>query len=360
MIRLEPRASVPPLVAAAVPVGAGVAALALAAVPLMLAGVDVGRAFALMAGGALGSTFAVTETLTRATPLVFTGLAAAVAFRARLWNIGGEGQLYAGALAAVAVGAGAVTLPPLLMVPLVVVAGMLAGALLMVVPTIMRTRFGVDEVVTTLLSNFVVVLFVSMMLDGPLKDPMGGGWPQSAPILAEAELPRLVAQTRLHAGLVMALAAALLVYGLDRFTVWGFEARAVGLNPAAARFAGLRVNATFLRVGALSGALAGLAGVSEVIGLKGYLTTDLSPGFGYTGIVVAMLAMLNPLGVVASAVFLAAVFVGADSMGRALGVSTYIASLIVALSLVSMLVGQMFLTWRVRLGRGAAAAGGRP
>jgi len=359
MIRLEPRGRVGPGLALGVPAAAAVAALLLAAVPLAVAGVPVGRAFALMAEGAAGSVFALTETLTRATPLVFTGLAAAVAFRARLWNIGAEGQLYAGALAAVALGAGALQLPPLLLIPAVCLAGLLAGAMMMLVPTLLKTRFGVDEVVTTLLSNFIVILFVSMMLDGPMKDPMGGGWPQSAPILVEAELPRLVAQTRLHAGLLLGIACAVLVWALDRYTVWGFEARAVGLNPAAARFAGIRVEATFVRVGLLSGALAGLAGVSEVIGLKGYVTQDLSPGFGYTGIVVAMLAMLNPLGVLVAALFLAGVFVGADTMGRTLGVSSYIANLIVALSLLSMLVGQLFLQWRV-VWRRAPAAGARP
>lgn len=355
MIRLEPRGRAGPLLTLAVPIGAAAAALALAAVPLAVAGVSVTAAFALMAEGAAGSVFALTETLTRATPLVFTGLAAAVAFRARLWNIGAEGQLYAGALAAVAVGAGEIAWPGPLLVPAVVLAGMVAGALMMLAPTVLRIRFGVDEVVTTLLSNFIVLLFVSMMLDGPMQDPMGNGWPQSAPILAEAELPRLVAQTRLHAGFLLALAAAVVVWAIDRFTVWGFEARAVGLAPTAARFAGIGVDATFLRVAVLSGALAGLAGVSEVIGLKGYVTQDLSPGFGYTGIVVAMLAMLNPLGVVAAAIFLAGVFVGADSMGRTLGVSTYIAPLVVALALMSMLLGQLFLHHRVRLVRRTAS-----
>ncbi len=358
MIRLEPRTRISPALALGVPVAAVVVALLLAAVPLAFAGVPVGAAFVLMAQGAAGSVYALTETLTRATPLIFTGLAAAVAFRARLWNIGAEGQLYAGALATVAIGAGAVTLPPALMIPLVAIAGAAAGAVMMLVPTLLKTRFGVDEVVTTLLSNFIVILFVSMMLDGALKDPMGGGWPQSAPVLPEAELPRLVAQTRLHAGLLAALAAAVLIWAFDRFTVWGFEARAVGLNPAGARFAGIRVNATFVRVAILSGALAGLAGVSEVAGLKGNLTQDLSPGFGYTGIVVAMLAMLHPLGVVVAAVFMAGVFVGADTMGRTLGVSSYIANLIVALSLLTMLVGQLFLQWKVGW-RGRPAAGGR-
>ena len=135
-----------------------------------------------MAEGAAGSIFALTETLTRATPLILTGLAAAVAFRARLYNIGAEGQLYAGALAAVAVGTGAVEAPPAVLVPLILAAAALAGALLMLGPALLKVRLGVDEVVTTLLLNFVVLLFVQMMLEGPLKDPMGGGWPQSEPI----------------------------------------------------------------------------------------------------------------------------------------------------------------------------------
>ena len=169
-----------------------------------------------MAQGAAGSVFALTETLTRATPLIFTGLAAAVAFRARLYNIGAEGQLYAGALAAVAIGTGAVEAPPAVLVPLVLLAGALAGALLMLGPTLLRVRLGVDEVVTTLLLNFVVLLFVQMMLEGPLKDPMGGGWPQSAPILPEGTLPPLFERMRLHAGFLVALIASLALSRADR------------------------------------------------------------------------------------------------------------------------------------------------
>ena len=182
--------------------------------------------------GALGSRFAVTETLARATPLIFTGLAAAVAFRARLWNIGAEGQLYVGALAAVAVGSGAFIAPPAVMIPLIVVVGALAGALLMLIPTLLKLRLGVDEVVTTLLLNFVVLLFVSMMIEGPMKDPMGMGWPQTAPIIDQATLPKLIDRTRVHAGLILAVVAAVAVWILVNRTTWGFEMRAVGANPA--------------------------------------------------------------------------------------------------------------------------------
>ena len=350
-MRLEPRQSTPLWLAVVAPVMAGLLAIALTAVPLAWAGVPIGRALGLIGTGAAGSLFAVSETLTRATPLILTGLAAAVAFRAKLWNIGAEGQLYLGALAAVAVGSGALDLPPALLLPITLGAGALAGALWMLGPAILKVRFGVDEVVTTLLLNFVVLLFVSMMLEGPMQDPMSMGWPQSAPIVDEASLPRLIEKTRLHAGLIVALAAAVLMWLLLQRTVWGLEMKAVGANPDAARFAGIPVRGVMIGVALLSGALAGLAGVGEVAGLKGFLTLDLSPGFGYSGIVVAMLAGLNPLGVIPAALFIAGVFVGADSMSRAIGVSSYIADLIVALSLLTMLLAGLVTRYRIHLGR---------
>jgi simple sugar transport system permease protein len=347
-MRLEPRARVPLPLALAAPLGAAVLALALSTLPLAWAGAPVLAAYGRLVQGALGSIFALTETLARATPLILTGLAAAVAFRAKLWNIGAEGQLYAGALAAAAVGSGALGLPEGLLLPAVVLAGASAGALLLLGPALLKVRLGVDEVVTTLLLNFVVLLFVQMMLEGPLQDPMGMGWPQSPPVLPAAELPKLLPRTRLHVGLVLALALALLMWLYTRRTVWGFEARAVGANVEAARYAGMPVGRVFVRTALLSGGLAGIAGVSEVAGLKGYLTQDLSPGFGYAGIVVAMLAQLNPLGCIASALFVAAVFVGADSMSRALGVSSYLANLIVATALLTMLLATLVTHYRIR------------
>lgn len=349
MIRFEPRepASLSRLIL--VPVIAALVALLLAAIPMLFAGLNVFSAYGLMATGAFGSLFAFTEMLTRATPLILTGLAAALAFRAKLWNIGAEGQLYAGALAAVAIGSGLVGGPSWILIPLVVLCGALAGGLVMLGPTLLKTRLGVDEVVTTLLLNFVILLFVQMMLEGPMKDPMGMGWPQSEPIMEEAALPKLMDRMRIHGGLIIALVAALAVHILLKRTVWGFEIRSVGENANAARHAGIPVTATFIRVGLISGALAGLAGVGEVAGLKGYLTSDLSPGFGYSGIVVAMLAGLNPIGVVIAALFIASIFVGADSMSRATGVSNYLADLIVAMALICVLVSGLFLRFRIRM-----------
>lgn len=347
MIRIETREVVPAWLNLVVAAASGSAALLLIALPILAAGVDPWHAYALMAEGAFGSTFAVTETLTRATPLVLTGLAAAVAFRARLWNIGIEGQLYAGALAAAALGTGAITAPAFVLVPSVMLAGALAGALLLLGPTLLKLRFGADEVVTTLLLNFVVLLFVQMMLEGAMQDPMGMGWPQSMPMLEAASLPKLVARMRLHAGLLVGLAAVLVIAVLMRYSVLGFAIRAVGHNQAASRYAGLPVTRTLIVTALLSGGLAGLAGVGEVAGLKGYLTADLSPGFGYTGIVVAMLAGLAPLGVPLAALFVAAVFVGADSMSRATGLSNYLADLTVATALLCVLVGGFLARFRL-------------
>ncbi|WP_417846674.1 ABC transporter permease [Thalassospira povalilytica] len=354
MIRFEPRANPGPVLTYGVPVIAAAIAILLAAVPLALADAPIIKAYGLMISGAFGSVFSISEMLTRATPLILTGLAAAIAFRAKLWNIGAEGQLYMGAMAAVAIGSGVIDGPSWIMIPVVMIAGMVAGALMLIGPTLMKTRLGVDEVVTTLLLNFIVLLFVQMMLEGALKDPMSMGWPQSEPIIDSAVFPPLIERMRVHFGLIIALVSAIALAVFVKRTVWGFEIRAVGENAAAAKFAGISVTKTMILVAALSGGLAGLAGVAEVAGTRGYLATDLSPGYGYAGIVVAMLARLSPVGVIASALFVASVFVGADSMSRAIGVSSYLADLIVAMALLCVLIGGFLTRFTVHFDRKTA------
>jgi simple sugar transport system permease protein len=351
-MRLESRAQVPAWMWLAAPLGALAVTLAISSLLVAWAGAPVGRAYALLLEGGFGSRFAWTETLTRATPLILTGLAAAVAFRARLYNIGAEGQLYAGALAAVAVGGlhGGMTwpLPNSLLFAGMIVAACVAGALLLLVPALLKSRFGVDEVVTTLLANFIVLLLVSAMLDGPMKDPTAMGWPQSVAIADELLLTKLIPRSRVHSGLLIALALAAGLFLVLRHTTFGFALRASGANVRAAAFAGVPVRRVAWQVALLSGALAGLAGGVEVAGRAGYVTLDMSPGYGYSGIVIAMLAALNPLGVVAAAVFVAGMLVGADSMSRAVTVPTFIADVVVAVSLIAMLVATMLAQYRVR------------
>lgn len=344
-MRLEPIAAPPLSRQIGLPALALVATLLVAMALALIAGADPLATLGLIAKGAFGSKFAALETLNRATPLIFTGLAVAVAFRAKLWNIGAEAQLYAGAIVAVLLGTGALGAP--LVLPVSALAAMLAGALVLLGPVVLKTRLGVDEVVTTLLLNFVMLLFVSYLLEGPMKDPMGMGWPKSPALIKEARLPRIVDGLRLHWGFALALIAAVAVWVIQSRTTLGFEMRAVGQNREAARFAGMPVNVVLVKTALLSGGLAALAGWSEVAGLKGHLSSDLSPGFGYTGIIVAMLALLHPLGVVLSALFVAAIFVGSDSMSRAAGVPTYIADMLLATALLFMVLALMLTRYRV-------------
>lgn len=326
------------------------ALLATALVAALLAAVAGGNPLAVLGqivDGAVGSKFARLETLNRATPLIFTGLAVAVAFRAKLWNIGAEAQLYLGAVVTVLIGTKA-GLPAPVLLPLMAMGAILAGALMLLGPTLLKTRLGVDEVVTTLLLNFIVLLFVSLAIEGFLRDTLAFGWPQSVPVVEDAMLPQIVPRSRLHLGLVIAVLAALAVFFLNRATVFGLQSRAAGLNAAAARFSGVPIGRTLLLVACLSGGLAGLAGAVEVLGVKGYVSTDLSPGFGYSGIVVAMLAALNPIGVIFAALFVATMFVGADGMSRALEVPSFIADVTVSLALLTMLVALFFTSYRVR------------
>ena len=347
-MRFELREETPPLLLLITPFAAILLSLFLCAGFIAAAGAPVMGAYAHLAKGALGSTFAITETLTRAAPLIFTGLSAAVAFRARLWNIGAEGQFYLGAIATAALGAHVENLPGWLAALALVICGALAGMLLLLGPTLLKLRLGVDEVVTTLLLNFMVLLLVSALIEGPLRDPLAFGFPQSAPISDGTMLPKLVAHSRLHAGFVIAVALALVVAVIDGYSVLGFETQAVGFNIRAARFAGIPIGRVLVCVALMSGGLAGMGGALEVIGLKGYVTLDMSPGYGYAGIIVAMLAGLRPLGVVVSAIFVAGVFVGADAMGRAYNIPSSIADVIVAVSLLTMLLAMLFVRYRLR------------
>lgn len=348
-MRFERRADVSVFWLVAAPFAAVAAALALCAGLIAAAGVNPLTAYAEMLKGSLGSRLSITETLTRAVPLICTGLAAAVAFRARVWNIGGEGQFYAGALVTAGLGHSLlIGLPAPLAIGLLMAISMLAGALLLMAPLALRLRFGVDEVVVTLLLNFIMLLLVGLMVEGPLKDPMAFGWPQSVPADPSLRLPRLVPRSRLHIGFLVAVVAALTVWMVQARTVFGTETRAAGLAPRAAAFAGIPLPRVLMAVAFLSGGLAALAGSVEVLGPTGYVTTTMSPGFGYAGIVVAMLAALHPAGVVAAAIFFATVFVGADAMSRATGVPSFIADVIMAVSLLAMLTALLFTTYRIR------------
>lgn len=283
---------------------------------LELAGYNAAAALGAMWHGAFGSWYAFTSaTLVRAVPLTVIGLGIALAFRAGALNIGAEGQFYAGAIAATFVGLHVASRPSAIAIPAVLAAAVLAGAAWVVVPVWLQLRYGVLEVISTLLLNFVADALVSLMVQGPLQESQHI-YPQSDPIALSARLPVLPG-TRLHAGLALAVVAGLGLWYVLARTLWGFRLRAVGAGPRAAEISG-RVDIRRMTAAALlcSGAFAGLAGGIEVTGVSYALFQNLSPGYGYTAIAVALLARLDPLGVLATGFLFGALEAGAGAMQR--------------------------------------------
>lgn len=348
--RLERLYDVPAWKRVASPFLAIGAALLISSAFIVMAGGNVLQAYGAMVQGALGSRFAFWETVVRTGPLILTGLAAAVAFRARFWNIGGEGQFYAGAMAATWIGITFTKASAAVLLPAVLIGGAAAGALWAVGPAFLKARFRVDDVVTTLLLNYVIILVVGALLEGPWRNPVSS-WPESPELAAGAQLPRMVARTRVHLGVPLAFGLAVAVFFLMRSTTFGYEIRVLGSNPDAAHFGGLPTTSILIRTAVLSGALAGLAGVGEVAGLHYSLLTEISPregGFGYTGIVIATLGGLHALGVVLASFFFAVVYNGAGMMSRITGVPSYITQVIVGITLLCMLGALALTRYRLR------------
>ena len=339
--------------AAAVRVAAALlATLAVAAALLALGGYSPGDAFAALFRGAFGSWDRfVSFTLVRATPLLLTGLAVAFAFRARVWNIGAEGQLHAGALAGVAVAVAMPGVPGLLLIPATLLAAAVAGALWASVPAAMKTRMGVGEVITTLLMNFVALFMAQFLVQGPLQEPRGV-FNQTDEIPVAARLPELLPGTRLHLGFLVGvlIAVALWLY-LTRMP-GGFRLRAVGASPRAAEVSGrFRARPVVWLAFLASGAMAGLAGGVQVAGVTHRMYEGLSPGWGYTAIAVALLARLNPLGVVVTAVVFGALSAGGGAMQRDAGVPEVWVRGIEALVILAVLTVDK--SWQVLAGRGS-------
>jgi simple sugar transport system permease protein len=321
--------------------GALLAGLLLLALGLDLAGYDAVTALAALGDGAFGSWRVFTgATLLRAVPLILIGLGFALALRGGALNIGAEGQFYAGAIAAAWVGVHATGWPAWAALPAVAVAGLAAGAVWMALPVVLRLRFGVLEVISTLLLNFVAEAMVSWMVQGPMQEPTGI-YPQSAPIANGARLP-LLPGTRLHAGFLVALLAAGTLSWVFARTWWGFRLKALGEGPRAAEVSG-RVPAGRMVALALlaSAALAGLAGAFEVSGVSYALYQNLSPGYGFTAIGVALLARLRPSAIVLTGIVFGALEAGAGAMQRDAGIPAVAVYVVEATIILVLLLGNV-------------------
>jgi len=296
----------------------------------------------------LSSRASILEILVKATPLLLCGVAVTFAFTSGYYNIGAEGQLYAGALVAAGLGMWLEGLSPVLTVFLMLLGGFIAGMAWALIPALLKVRLAVDEVVTTLLLNSVMAYIVSAILNGPWRDPELG-WPQSPQIADNAIFMKLVPRSRLNIGFIFAIIAVLVLWFIMTRTSFGLKMRAVGLGKPAARFAGINVNRTILTAALISGGIAGIAGVCEVAGIQYHLIGELSPGYGYTGIIIATLGSLNAWGVALAALFFGLLDTGAQTVSRALGVPTYLGEITQAAMLLVML--GMFLLRRYRLRR---------
>jgi ABC-type uncharacterized transport system permease subunit len=328
------RLAVPVARRLAVPVAAAAAALAVSALAVLAAGASPLVALGALVQGALGDRFAVADTLLKSCPLLLTGLAVAVAFRSGVWNIGAEGQLLAGALAATAAGGAAGALPFPLPLLTALAAGAAGGGLWAGIAAALRVLRNVNEVIGTIMLNFVAALLLGWAVHGPLMEA-GARYPQSDPLPAAALLPAVGGGV--HLGVPLAGLVAVAVWLVLFRTGAGFRWRATGDNPRAARLAGFSPARALVTAMLASGALAGLAGAVEVLGVTGRLFERLSGGQGYTAIAVALLARLHPAGVAAAALFFGALAAGSGAMQRVAGVSAVFVAIVQAATILALL-----------------------
>jgi simple sugar transport system permease protein len=324
--------------------------LLISAVPIYVGGVNPLYGYSELLYGALGNKLAITETFVLFAPLLLCGLAVALAFTCKFWNIGAEGQLYSGGLFASLFAVYATSIPSILAIPVMLLVGFLGGAGWAAIPAILKVKLKVDEVVTTLLGNWVMTYAVEAILFGPWKNPVTG-WHESPVISDTTRFPILIAGSRFHFGIILALLVAVAFYVIIKKTKWGFELLGIGGNQTASYAAGINVPRQIILAAIVSGGIAGLAGVGQVAGIEFHMKTDLSPGYGYTGVVIAMVGGLAPIGVVLASLLMAVVTQGTQAMNRTTGVPWALAEGIQGIILLCLLMGIFFTKYSLKRGK---------
>jgi simple sugar transport system permease protein len=337
---------------ALLPVFATLLALAIGAVLLLLLGVNPLTAYGAMLRGAFGTVSGLTQTLSKATPLLLVALGICIAFRGGVINIGGEGQIILGAITTAAFALAFPTWPGWLLLPLALVVGVLAGALWGGIAGFLKARFNVNEILSTVMLNAIALQLMNFLLRGPMLDPeqiaAGTNVPQSAALPEQVWLPRLVPRTQFHVGFILAVVLAVLVYIFLWRTTIGYRIRAVGLNPAASRYAGIPVRFYIALALILSGAFAGLAGSVEVTGLHHRMIEGLTGGYGFSGIVAALFGKLHPLGAIPASIIFGGLLVGADKMQRTVQVPSSLVVAINGLIVLFVVASDYFVRQRAR------------
>src|SRR6266545_1439428 len=356
-IRLEPRLDVPPAwYPGAISIGAILLALILGGIVIELAGGDAWKSYVHIAAASFGDIGVLSDTIVKATPILLTALACSVAFRMKLWNIGAEGQFIMGAW-----GASAVVLWPLLpaeaspwiFIPMMILAGMAAGAAWGFIPGYLKAKFNVNEIISTLMLNYIAVSWVNFWVFAVWTE---GGFQMSPKFPVTAWLPRLTDYGKIfplfrglttHGGLVLGILAAIALWFIVYRSRWGYEIRLIGDNARAAQYAGINITRNIVYVMMLSGALAGLGGMSEVAGVIHRLqTSPIAAGYGFTGIIVAWLAKLNPIAIIFVSVLFGALLLA----GREIQPSG-VPKMIQGIILVCLIASDFLLRYRVRIVR---------
>jgi ABC-type uncharacterized transport system permease subunit len=401
-IRLEPRLEVPRWLPYAVPVASLVVALVLGMIPMLMQGINPITGYRDMVLLAFGSAYGVSETIMKAIPLMLAGLGVALAFRMLVWNIGAEGQLYMGAFGSCLVAYTWPDAPAWVLLPSMIVAGFAGGALWGAIPGALKALLGVNEIITSLMLNYIAIQWISFLVIGPWQDPTSLGFPRTTRLSEGASLPTIteawyvptlvfvglsaaialywifrrldetrermkvalgfaflavlslggvyfLSGRRVHLGFVLSLAAAAVLAVLLSRTRWGYEVRVIGENARAARYAGMSLRRNIILVMMISGGMAGLAGMSEISGNLHLIKRMFSPGYGYTAIIVAWLAKLNPWGVIVVSLLLGALYRGSDAIP---GAPKALGMMLQAVIFFVLIGGEVLIRYRIRWDRG--------
>lgn len=300
-----------------------------------------------MVDGALGSTYGINETIVKTIPLLLATLGICIAFKMKLWNIGAEGQIYVGGIAASWIALSLGHLPSFVLIPMMVVAGFIGGALWGCIPGIARAFWGTNETITTLMMNYLGIFWVEYLVFGPWKDPKGFNFPITPEFSENAFLPTF-GNTRVHVGIIMALCGAIIIYVLMNKTLWGYEIRVAGENSEAAKYAGMNVTRNIIMTLAISGGIAGIAGMTEVTGIIHRLQPNFSPGYGYSAIIIAWLSRLNPIGAIFVSFLFGGLLVGGYAVQTS-GLPASTALMLQGLILFFVLGAEFFTQYQVKV-----------
>lgn len=348
-IRIEKRLSSKWWLRIVIMVSSIIISLLFGAILLVFLGISPVVAYLQMFEGAFGNIFGISETLVKAIPLMIMGVGVGLAFRMLLWNVGAEGQYCLGAIGACLAAHFMPWIPSVFVLPLMFVMGFGAGALWGAIPGVLKAWLNTNEIITTLMMNYIGIYFLEFLVYGPWKDPSGYKFPMTAVIHQNYKLPQF-GMTRVHFGLIVAIIIIAVFYFIIQKTKWGYEIKVAGENREAARYAGINIKKNIVLVLLISGGIAGLAGMCEFAGIQHRLQHGFNIGYGYTAIIIAWLSKLNPLAVILVSILFAGLMVSGDMLQMSLGVGAGVGSVLQAVILFVVLAGELFIDYRIVIG----------